>query len=489
MGRGRRGRRGDRSTSSRRAFFVWWSKRRRGRPSAVGDARRAARGRRRASLAPARAGEARRRDLGGARRGGADRAGRGGRRDAASTGSCSTSSRRRNACRRAVTLRLTLEYDGTRVPRLGAPAGRSGRSRARCARRSTRVYPAAGTGSPSPGAPTPASTRPGRSRASPVRAARRSRASPRRSTPRCPTTSPCSRPRRRRTASTRDSRRRAARTATSSSTASSRSPLARVAVALVAAAARRSTASRRAPRRSSGEHDFTAFTPTETQHEVFVRDRPRGGVGAARRRAPLHDHRRLVPPAHGADARRHDARAGRRGGSHGCSRAGRARRPARPRRRGGSTSSACEYDVSPATADGRDPGGCPATIDGVRYPRRPLRPRRHADRLRADHPRLDAARVADRARPGAGRGARPRRDRRPGPDRADARPRSGPRRRARRGLPRPQRAAPRDARGVRRGPRAAARAPRRGRTARDRDGEARRRRSSSRSTGSRCCAS
>ena len=76
-------------------------------------------------------------------------------------------------------------------------------------------------------------------------------------------------------------------------------------------------------------------------------------------------------------------------------------------------------------------------------PRRPLRSRRHADRLRADHPRLDAACVGDRARPRAGRGARARRDRRSGPDRPDARPRSRARRRARRRLPGAQRAAPR----------------------------------------------
>ena len=30
--------------------------------------------------------------------------------------------------------------------------------------------------------------------------------------------------------------------------------------------------SRPAPRALVGEHDFTAFTPTETQHEVFLRE-------------------------------------------------------------------------------------------------------------------------------------------------------------------------------------------------------------------------
>ena len=42
--------------------------------------------------------------------------------------------------------------------------------------------------------------------------------------------------------------------------------------ALVAAAARRRRARRLCGRRSSGEHDFTAFTPTETQHDVFRRE-------------------------------------------------------------------------------------------------------------------------------------------------------------------------------------------------------------------------
>ena len=31
-----------------------------------------------------------------------------------------------------------------------------------------------------------------------------------------------------------------------------------------------------------GTHDFTAFTPTETQHTVFDADRPRGRLGGAR---------------------------------------------------------------------------------------------------------------------------------------------------------------------------------------------------------------
>ena len=69
-------------------------------------------------------------------------------------------------------------------------------------------------------------------------------------------------------------------------------------------------APRTPPRRCSlGEHDFRAFTPTDTQHDVFVRAvedarwHDRGDHGRAR------DHRRLVPAPHGADARRDDARA------------------------------------------------------------------------------------------------------------------------------------------------------------------------------------
>ena len=105
-------------------------------------------------------------------------------------------------------------------------------------------------------------------------------------------------------------------------------------------------------------------------------------------------------------------------------------------------------------------------------PRRPVRPRRHVDRLGADHPGLDEARVALRARTGARRGARALGDRWARPDRADARPRSGSGRRARRGLPPAQRAAARGARGVRRRPPAPPAAARPRSTARDRHREA-----------------
>jgi tRNA pseudouridine(38-40) synthase len=55
-----------------------------------------------------------------------------------------------------------------------------------------------------------------------------------------------------------------------------------------------------------GEHEFTAFTPVESQHECSFGSSARRR-GAPRGPPPLHDHRRLVPAAHGAHARRHDA--------------------------------------------------------------------------------------------------------------------------------------------------------------------------------------
>ena len=58
-----------------------------------------------------------------------------------------------------------------------------------------------------------------------------------------------------------------------------------------------------------GEHDFQAFTPTETQHQVFVRNVLSRSVASARRRARARDHRRQLPAPHGAHARRDDARA------------------------------------------------------------------------------------------------------------------------------------------------------------------------------------
>ena len=43
-----------------------------------------------------------------------------------------------------------------------------------------------------------------------------------------------------------------------------------------------------------GEHDFRAFTPTETQHHVFVREVKGRCVASARRRARARDHRRTA---------------------------------------------------------------------------------------------------------------------------------------------------------------------------------------------------
>ena len=61
----------------------------------------------------------------------------------------------------------------------------------------------------------------------------------------------------------------------------------------------------------AGTHDFTAFTPAETAARRLRPHGAGGGLGAARRRAALHDHRRLVPAPHGALARRDDARGAR----------------------------------------------------------------------------------------------------------------------------------------------------------------------------------
>ena len=62
-----------------------------------------------------------------------------------------------------------------------------------------------------------------------------------------------------------------------------------------------------------GRHDFTAFTPTETHHGSFCRDVREASW--ERRGDELHftHHGRVVLAAHGADAGRDDARAGRRG--------------------------------------------------------------------------------------------------------------------------------------------------------------------------------
>ena len=56
-----------------------------------------------------------------------------------------------------------------------------------------------------------------------------------------------------------------------------------------------------------GLHDFRAFTPTETQHEVFNRNVVRAQWHRRGRCARVRDHRRQLSPAHGADTRRHNA--------------------------------------------------------------------------------------------------------------------------------------------------------------------------------------
>ncbi len=258
-----------------------------------------------------------------------------------------------------------------------------------------------------------------------------------------------------------------------------RAPLARATGALVAAAARRGRARDACAALLVGEHDFTAFTPTETQHEVFRREIR--AAGWERRGDEFHftvtadsflRHmvRTLVgtmlEPGRqtiGAAARRAPASGGRRDGAA----VGAVPRAGAVPGRGLTPEGTDPVDASPRreALAGQTTAGVAIVAGQARLrsthalPRRPVRPRRHADRLGADHPRLDEARIAHGARPRAGRGARARRDRRPGSDRADARSRPRPGRRARRRVPRAQRAAPRDAGVLRRRARPAPRPP------------------------------
>ena len=108
--------------------------------------------------------------------------------------------------------------------------------------------------------------------------------------------------------------------------------------------------SRRRRRRSSAKHDFRAFTPTETQHKVLVRT-----VEAARwiddgDVLAVRDHRRLVPAAHGAHARRHDGRRHRRGAA--------ARRAAAERSRSYRPAAGRTVGVYLATSVAYDRRGC-----------------------------------------------------------------------------------------------------------------------------------
>ena len=144
-----------------------------------------------------------------------------------------------------------------------------------------------------------------------------------------------------------------------------------------------------------GQHDFRAFTPAETQHRVFTRD-----VHAA---AWQQDGRRLDFTITADSFLRHMVRTlvgtmleassgGARSAWRSCSRAVRARKQgSRPR------PGVCTSSTSTTSA---------LTLAGERWlrspralPHRPLRPRRHADRLGTDHPRLDAARGTHRPRP------------------------------------------------------------------------------------------
>ena len=57
----------------------------------------------------------------------------------------------------------------------------------------------------------------------------------------------------------------------------------------------------------AGTHDFTAFTPTQTDHVRFERDDPRRRLDAGRRHPHLPSHRRRLHAQHGPRPGRHDA--------------------------------------------------------------------------------------------------------------------------------------------------------------------------------------
>ena len=206
-------------------------------------------------------------------------------------------------------LKLTVEYDGTGLPRLGAPAGRAdGRGRAAAARSTSST--AASTRSRSRVAPTPACTRsrtssPSRSRRRPAAGAR-CRGAERG----CCRDDLCGRSRRssapdafhaRFDARARSYRYRVWRRASARrSRRGARSGI-----------RGRSTSrrSRRTPPLLVGEHDFTRVHAERDAAQALHPHRPRSAVGRARRgRRRVRDHRRLVPAPHGADARRLDAR-------------------------------------------------------------------------------------------------------------------------------------------------------------------------------------
>ena len=202
-------------------------------------------------------------------------------------------------------------------------------------------------------------------------------------------------PRRRRPSSTRASRRGRARIATGIWRRRERSPFE---VRPRRSGIRARSTSQRLNASAAmlvGEHDFRAFTPTETQHQVFVRT-SRTPAGTTRGDAVEFEItadsflRHMVRTLVGTMLERDPDELRR-------APAGRARAPtpARPRRRGGSTSSASATLSRCGPVD----GGL-ATIGRDALSGRPLRSRRHRRRLRRDHPRLDAARDAHRARAG-----------------------------------------------------------------------------------------
>ena len=166
------------------------------------------------------------------------------------------------------TLKLTLEYDGSAF--LGWARQPEARTIEGAVREALDAVFPTGADSRSPAAPTRVCTPRARWRASGPPAGRRPSGRPRLSTQLCRRTSPSSWPRRRRTISAPASRRAPAPTATGSSSALRVPPFeARRALwwpkpldraALDAAAAL-----------LPGTHDFTAFTPTETEHTRFER--------------------------------------------------------------------------------------------------------------------------------------------------------------------------------------------------------------------------
>ena len=165
------------------------------------------------------------------------------------------------------------------------------------------------------------------------------------------------------TASTRAATRARARTATACCTRRVRSAFER-GRALSGRTASTATRCTRAPRLLRGTHDFTAFTPTETDHVRFERDVFARRVGRARRPPRVLHRGRHVHAPHEPRAGRHDARGRGRPAlarliRARCWRAARAPRRARPRRRTGCTWPRCG-------TDGGEPRTVVTSTDDVR---------------------------------------------------------------------------------------------------------------------------